>query len=433
MLLYRVMAGVAAVIVLVLAYAVFATYVQRPNEELAKVGNVSITRSSYEKLRRYDLFQQLRTSQFLQTQGASSTSGIQSPDVLQQQLNTVSTDPVDSSTVYQMVDNEVLKQKAQSDFKIAASNDDLKTAAVKDFIPSPTPPTTPAPSATISSTTNITPTATATFTPGPPTNTPTKTATLPPVPGASATAAADYKSAIVQIESGAKISEQDYLNLVVQPNYLKGQVTDKVGATVMTTTEAIHAQHILTDTEAGAQKIITMLNQGEDFTKLANVQSSEQITRTAQHQPTNGGDLGWFSRDGTLLDGSGSTLDAQFVDGAWPVPAGQYTKTPVHTQFGWHVIKVIERNQHFALSDTEIQTLKDKAYTDWFNKAKDSMSASIKYSDKVPQPTPVPTQPAIAPPTAAPAGTTPTAPTGGAAPPAGSTPTEPGVTPTAKP
>ena len=57
------------VAVLILGYGAFATFVQHPNEQLAKVANVSITRSQYEKLRRYDLFQQMRTSQFFQQQG----------------------------------------------------------------------------------------------------------------------------------------------------------------------------------------------------------------------------------------------------------------------------------------------------------------------------------------------------------------------------
>jgi peptidyl-prolyl cis-trans isomerase C len=29
-----------------------------------------------------------------------------------------------------------------------------------------------------------------------------------------------------------------------------------------------------------------------------------------------------------------------FADTAFALPAGQYTKTPVKTEFGWHVIKV---------------------------------------------------------------------------------------------
>ena len=33
----------------------------------------------------------------------------------------------------------------------------------------------------------------------------------------------------------------------------------------------------------------------------------------------------------------------EFADAAFALPAGQYTKTPVKTEFGWHVIKIEDR------------------------------------------------------------------------------------------
>jgi len=34
---------------------------------------------------------------------------------------------------------------------------------------------------------------------------------------------------------------------------------------------------------------------------------------------------------------------AAFADAAFALPKGQYSKTPVKTEFGWHVIKVEDR------------------------------------------------------------------------------------------
>lgn len=416
MLLYRVVAGVAIFAVLILGYAAFATFIQHPNEELAKVGNVSINRANYEKVRRYNLFQQARTSQFFEQQGAASSSGLASSATLLAQIQTVGKDPIDSATVDQMVDDQVTLQKASSDLQVTASKDEVKDYEVKQFLPSPTPPTTPEPSTTVavSGTATITPTNTLTPTPGSPTATPTKTATLPPVPGASATAVTTYKTAIDQITGGANISEQEFLDLIVAPQAVKDKVTTLLAKNVPTTTEAIHAQHILTDTEAGANKILLMLKEGQDFTKVANAQSSEQITRELQGGAPNGGDVGWFDKDGNVLGGSsGSSLVKEFTDAAWKVEPGQYSQAPVKTQFGYHIIKVLEKNPKYELTDTEIQTKKDQAYTDWFNKAKTDMQSQIKYSSLVPRSAPVPTQPAIVPPTSAPADTTPTASTGG--------------------
>jgi parvulin-like peptidyl-prolyl isomerase len=417
--------------VLVLGYAAFATFIQKPNEELAKVGNVSINRATYEKARRYNLFQQARTSLFFEQQGAGSSSGLASSSTLLAQIQTVDKDPIDAATVDQMVDDQVTIQKAASDLQVTASKDEIKESAVKEFLPSPTPPTTPEPSATVevSGTATITPTNTLTPTPGSPTATPTKTATLPPVPGASATAIASYQSAVDQITTGANITEQDYLDLIVAPQAVKEKVTDLLAKDVPTTTEAIHAQHILTDTEEGANKILLMLKEGQDFTKVANAQSSEQITREVQGATPNGGDLGWFDKDGNVLaDTNGSTLVKEFTDAAWTVEPGQYSQAPVKTQFGYHIIKVLEKNPRYELSDTQIQAKKDQTYTDWFNKVKADMQSEIKYSSLVPRSAPVPTQPAILPPTVPPSDATPSDSTGpsdstpGSTPPSGTTP-----------
>src|SRR5207249_2505360 len=90
------------------------------------------------------------------------------------------------------------------------------------------------------------------------------------------------------------ISESDYLHLIIEPQYLQTKVTDKLATEVITQVEQIHAQHILTDTEDGAKKIIQMLDaHGPDldskyFTELANTQSSEQLNNLKNGSPLTG-------------------------------------------------------------------------------------------------------------------------------------------------
>jgi len=88
--------------------------------------------------------------------------------------------------------------------------------------------------------------------------------------------------------------------------------------------DEVHARHILVKTEAEAKSIISELDKGADFAALAKQHSTDPGAGS-------GGDLGYFSRSNMVKD---------FADAAFALPAGQYTKTPVKTEFGWHVIKV---------------------------------------------------------------------------------------------
>lgn len=88
--------------------------------------------------------------------------------------------------------------------------------------------------------------------------------------------------------------------------------------------EEVHARHILVKTEAEANAIIAELDKGADFADLAKKDSIDSGSAS-------GGDLGYFGHDDMVKE---------FADAAFALPAGQYTKTPVKTQFGWHVIKV---------------------------------------------------------------------------------------------
>ncbi len=91
--------------------------------------------------------------------------------------------------------------------------------------------------------------------------------------------------------------------------------------------DEIHARHILVKTEAEAASIIKQLDSGADFAVLAKKYSTDSGAAS-------GGDLGWFTK--------GDMVPA-FSAAAFALKPGQYTKTPVKTEFGWHVILVTER------------------------------------------------------------------------------------------
>jgi len=88
-----------------------------------------------------------------------------------------------------------------------------------------------------------------------------------------------------------------------------------------------NARHILVKTEAEAKDIIAQLNKGGDFAKIAKEKSLDPGSKDK------GGDLGWFSP---------AAMVKPFSDVAANLQKGAISANPVQTQFGWHVIKLID-------------------------------------------------------------------------------------------
>ncbi len=84
------------------------------------------------------------------------------------------------------------------------------------------------------------------------------------------------------------------------------------------------ARHILVATEDEAKAIIAKLEKGEKFSELAK-QSKDPGSKD------NGGELGWSAP---------TTYVKPFADAMTKLKKGEYTKTPVKTDFGYHVIQL---------------------------------------------------------------------------------------------
>jgi peptidyl-prolyl cis-trans isomerase C len=90
--------------------------------------------------------------------------------------------------------------------------------------------------------------------------------------------------------------------------------------------QEVHARHILVPTEQEAKDIEAQLKKGADFATLAKQKSKDPGA-------SNGGDLGWFTK---------SQMVPAFADAAFKLDKGQISD-PVHTQFGWHIIQVMDK------------------------------------------------------------------------------------------
>lgn len=91
--------------------------------------------------------------------------------------------------------------------------------------------------------------------------------------------------------------------------------------------EEVKARHILVDTEDKAKEVITKLQGGAKFEDLVQ-EYSEGVTKDTK------GELGYFAK---------TDMVPEFANAAFALGKGQYTKAPVKTQFGWHVIENEDR------------------------------------------------------------------------------------------
>jgi len=90
-----------------------------------------------------------------------------------------------------------------------------------------------------------------------------------------------------------------------------------------------HARHILVKDEATAEGIIAKLDKGEKFDVLAKANSLDP-------SKNNGGDLGWFVT---------SRMVPAFAGAVVALKPGEYTHRPVQTQYGWHVIQLLDTRE----------------------------------------------------------------------------------------
>ncbi|HAU29756.1 MAG TPA: peptidylprolyl isomerase [Rhodospirillaceae bacterium] len=125
----------------------------------------------------------------------------------------------------------------------------------------------------------------------------------------------------------------------------------------------VHARHILVKDEKEAKDIIVALEKGEDFAKLAAAHSMDGTK-------DRGGDLGFFSKN---------MMVPEFAEAAFALKDKTFTKKPVKTQFGYHVIEVLERKETDLPSFDEIKDdLKGSLIQDEGGKVLEDLKAKAK-------------------------------------------------------
>ena len=141
--------------------------------------------------------------------------------------------------------------------------------------------------------------------------------------------------------------------------------------------ESVHARHILVKTEDEAKKIIAELK------SLSGNQLKDRFIALAKKKSTGpsgpkGGDLGYFAK--------GQMVPA-FNDKVFSMKKGTITKTPVKTQFGYHVIYLEDKKESQLRSFEEVkgfieQRLKLEKFKEVMKTKMENLEkkASIKYN-----------------------------------------------------
>ncbi len=119
------------------------------------------------------------------------------------------------------------------------------------------------------------------------------------------------------------------------------------------------ASHILVKTEDEAKAIIADLDKGGDFAAIAKEKSLDTGSGA------NGGELGFFSP---------AQMVKPFGDAVVATPVGTYTKTPIQSEFGWHVIKVeATRKEPPPTFEERAQALREAMIAELFTSTMDDL------------------------------------------------------------
>jgi peptidyl-prolyl cis-trans isomerase C len=176
-----------------------------------------------------------------------------------------------------------------------------------------------------------------------------------------------------------ELSRLNVLQQAVSDRYLKDkQATEQeLRAEYETQVSAMsrleyHARHILVATAAFADKLVKDLDKGAKFDDVAR--------RESMDNPKNAGDLGWFTPD---------RMVKPFADAVVALKPGEYSRTPVQTKYGWHIIKLEETRELSPPAFDQVrQRLEQVVQTKKFNSYVDGLLKTSKVEKKLEQTAP---------------------------------------------
>jgi peptidyl-prolyl cis-trans isomerase SurA len=159
------------------------------------------------------------------------------------------------------------------------------------------------------------------------------------------------------------------------------RLNDKRGGTAKTIVEQSKARHILirvnefvseADAKLKLERLRDRISRGEPFSEVAKSGSEDASNGR-------GGDLGWLSPGDTV---------PQFEEAMKKLKLNVLSE-PTRTQFGWHLIEVMERRSHDITDDRSRASARaalrerkaEESYQDWLRQLRDRSFVELKTED----------------------------------------------------
>lgn len=367
---------IAAVVVLIIGAGIIDLAILQPQRPVARVNGQAIPLSEFQKRVRFQRFLLIR--QYTQAAIMAQAGDPQMAEYFQQQASQVVTQLDDLSSLGQsavdyLIEDALIRAEAQRR-GITVTPEEIEARMRENFgffpdgtatptvtptdMPTSVPPTLSGPrqtqiarAPTVTPTSTLAPTAVPTITATPAVS-PTATLPLTPTPSATPYTEQAYltevNSTTLELQQQASFNAAD-LRYWIESQLYREKVAEAIGNEISGTEEQVEARHILVADEITAMSVITQLQSGGDWDVLAAQYSTDTSNKDE------GGYLGWFPR---------AQMVAEFSTAAFSLTVGSVSTTPVQTQFGYHIIQVLAKEER-PLDSFALESARGQAFEDW--------------------------------------------------------------------
>lgn len=324
-----------AVIAILIGWGLYAEYVLKPRRPVATVYGEPIPLDAYQRRVEYQRYTNALNLRYLESQRQEIAESEGQEFLLayiDQQIQILQNEkPLIPTTVLDDMIKEAIVRQEAAQRGIVVTEEEVEQELEKLFGYDPSAPTPEPPAVEASGTA-------------------TDTLALAATPTMTYEEFLERSRQYFQtVQAATGFSEEDFRHLIESSLY-RQKVEEALTADLPTTAEQVHARHILVNTREEAQQVLDRLAAGEAFEDLARELSTD--TSSAQ----NGGDLGWFPR---------GRMVAPFEEVAFALAPGE-TSGIVETDFGFHIIQVLEREENRPLDPTDLTAARQRFLDQWY-------------------------------------------------------------------